>query len=103
MVLITLDDGTIVTVLGAALLDDPRYQEKLQAGVTAMKTASESISFTPKERSNPRGTSAACARGMSHGGGQKVSYSSPFLTDVDLVVVPGACYPPAQSAYRPDT
>ncbi|KAK7043937.1 hypothetical protein VNI00_008103 [Paramarasmius palmivorus] len=60
-----------IAILGAAQTDDPTFVQHLKDGTDALNAASREIRFTAKERNNDRGTSAACARGVSLGGGQK--------------------------------
>ncbi|KAK7035547.1 hypothetical protein VNI00_011840 [Paramarasmius palmivorus] len=69
--LLVTQKDVCVGILGAAQTDDASFREQLQVATAALDNASKTIHFTAKEKNNDRGTSPACARGVSHGGGQK--------------------------------
>ncbi|KAK7024542.1 hypothetical protein VNI00_016217 [Paramarasmius palmivorus] len=60
-----------IAILGAAQTDDPTFVQHMMEGTNALNAVSREIRFTTKEQNNDRGTSAACAKGVSLGGGQK--------------------------------
>ncbi|KAL0565049.1 hypothetical protein V5O48_016985 [Marasmius crinis-equi] len=67
---VAAEDEHCLLILAGAPLNDPKYQAKVHQAEGAMDATREAIRFTPKERNNIRGTSPACAMGLSHGGGQ---------------------------------
>ncbi|KAK1218881.1 hypothetical protein PQX77_018408 [Marasmius sp. AFHP31] len=84
--LLVVDDEYVVAVLGGGPLDDVEYGRQMSEAARATDDARGNIHFTSKESNNPRGTSAACAKGFSHGGGQTEPTNLSHSVNTDKVL-----------------